>query len=93
MKTVYLFFDCNHGLLCVAANVGAGIKFLLDECWIGSDTKIMFDIYSGQQFDEPKTIQEILGENWAEIVLDLSADEFEEIFIDHFYIGEEEIIE
>lgn len=86
MKTVYLFYEENHGLIVVAETFKAGIKCLIEYRWIDENTSCL------GVFDNYYTVKERFGENWKEEVMNLSEEEFCATFKEDFWFTDEDVV-
>ena len=62
--TVVEIWEENHGLICIANNYYNAIKYLLAANWLTED----YDLFDTDT-EKWKTISEVLGEDWKNILL------------------------
>jgi hypothetical protein len=89
--TVIVIDEENHGLLGVAKDYKAAIKYLCQTNWLTKDTEM-------NQYDEEKgweyiPISKILGENVIETLSLWTITEFNDFFEGMFALWEEEVWE
>lgn len=74
MKSIYLIYEDNHGLLGVATNYQSAIRFLIAENWLDDN------LYT----NEGMSIKSLLGNNWKQSILETDENWFAEMFEDYF---------
>ena len=87
MKTVMLVSEENHGLIGVARNYEDSVIFLIRTGWLANDTEVYVE-----NMDSCKTVYDLLGEDWEEIIInDWTLEKFTEFFDGVFYIEKKKI--
>lgn len=75
----------DHGMIGVAKDVKSAVHFLIKDCWIGEDDSLETVLGTWD------TISDIFGENWKNILLNMSIDRFNCYFDGWIHFTEEEI--
>lgn len=87
MKTVVLIEEDNHGLIGVAKDYTSAVIFLIKKGWLDENYEVWVDNEDGLT----KTIKELLGEEWKEVVFSWSLEKFNEFFDGSFYLNIEKV--
>lgn len=86
MKVVVVYED-NHGMLVIAKDYNAALRFLLTENWINDYTEVV------DEDDEYCYIEERLGKNWRETLLTFDINTFNNTMYNTFRLEEMEVYE
>lgn len=84
MQEVVIVQEANHNIIInVAKDYQSAIGFLIDNEWLSEH----FEIW----VDNVQTIEESLGENWKDIILTWSIEQFNNYFGSCLYLTTEEV--
>lgn len=80
--TIIIIGEDNHGFIGVAKDVRTAIEWLIDKAWITP----YFEM------SDYKTLRNFFGSNWAERLMAMSLDEFNDLFDGSFLLTKEKVI-
>lgn len=83
---VIVVTEKNHGEILSAVDFKNAIRGLIICKWLSESTKI----YDFEE-DKYKTVGEMYGENWKEVILSRGMEQFNEDFDDVFYLDWREL--
>lgn len=82
---VIIINEDNHGTIGIAKNMERAVQFLLDTDWL--DEKFVIIENDGKEL----YIKEHLGEDWCELVRNMSVEEFNKYFEGSFCLYVEQV--
>lgn len=86
MKVIAVYED-NHGIVAIAKDYQAGVRYLLDNRWIDDDTEILGN---DNKFH---MIMDFIGPRWRERMFIWGIDRFNTLMGDQFSMIEVEVYE
>lgn len=84
MEKVIVIEEENHGFIAVAKSYNHAVRWLIKEQWITEDS------YASE--DEMLTVKERFGDDWQNVLLSFSLDEFNDRFFGNVYLREWNVI-
>ena len=87
--TVIIINEDSHGVLGVAKDYSSAVRWLIKQQWIG-DLIVCWD----DSANKWRPIEEALGKNWKEIIIDSwDTKKFNNFFEGFFYLETAEVIQ
>lgn len=84
MEKVIAIEEENHGFIAIAKSYNHAIRWLIKEKWITGDS------YASE--DEELTVKERFGDDWQNVLLSFSLDDFNDKFFGNVYLMEWNVI-
>lgn len=84
MEKVIVIEEENHGFIAVAKSYNHAVRWLIKEQWITEDS------YASE--DEMLTVKERFGDDWQNVLLSFSLDDFNDRFFGNVYLREWNVI-
>lgn len=86
MKVVAVYED-NHGMVAIAKNYQAGVRYLLNNEWIDETTEMQ------DEDNRYHLLADFIGANWREQMFSWGIDMFNSLMGDQFSMVEVEVYE
>lgn len=84
MEKVIVIEEENHGFIAVAKSYNHAVRWLIKKQWITEDS------YASE--DEMLTVKERFGDDWQNVLLSFSLDDFNDRFFGNVYLREWNVI-
>lgn len=84
MEKVIVIEEENHGFIAVAKSYNHAVRWLIKEQWITEDS------YASK--DKMLTVKERFGDDWQNVLLSFSLDDFNDRFFGNVYLREWNVI-